>query len=455
MDKKLKKGILLIRKYAEKYKNVIFKTLKLKSRKTINKKKKKKEKKILKIIEKNNNNTEYKEEKKRKLDNYLINQEKELDFQENYSFFNKFHDRTDNIFYKNENDNVPDSLKLKKTKHNNEEQTFNSINDNFLDSLNSLHFKIKQEIEANNDLLSLKEFSERNNITKVESNTQNDINKQKISQTDEDLKASFKKEENFTEKQLVYPSKKKIKKKKNDSKYMLSSKCEKKINHSSDIELNENYQSIYLGKEKLNLLENKDEEKKNEKIVSSFNMNPKKIIDDTIQKNNEILTEKKKNDLVFGKNKFENINELFQKVFEGNEYNQNNSNEIVKYNNQEKDEDNINVNEYGEKNMTIYHNILNKKEGTYVNEYFKGDINCQDTKIISEENVNCNDNKNNLNHVEKDEYRDNIGDINTPCNQNNLEEIKKYNNVLTPFKEDNSFDFFFNESLGTPSIFQM
>ncbi|CRH02832.1 conserved Plasmodium protein, unknown function [Plasmodium relictum] len=452
MDKKLKRGISLIRKFAEKYKNAILQTLKLKSRKTIEKKKLKR-KKTFKTIEKNSNK-KYIEEKKRKLDIYLINQEKELDFQENYAFFNKFHDKSDNIFYKNEIDNIQDPLKVKTEEKKNEEQTFNSINDNFLNSLNSLHFKIKQEIEENNDLLSMKELTKSNKYTEVESKEKNVVNLKKISHANKDLKTIFKEEKNFNERQLV-DSSKKIKKRKKDSAHIQNSNCEKKINNSSSTELNENYESIYLKKKDLKILENKDETE-NKKTISNYNISQKKIIDDIIHKNNEIVTEKKKNDLVFGKNKFENINEIFQKVLEESEYDKNNINEIIKHNNQENSENNIINNEYSKENVNICDNILNKIDGTRVNEYFKDKIIFLENKIISEENdKNCNDNEYNLNYVEKGRSKDNQADINFACDQNNSEEIKKYYNILTPLKEDNSFDFFFNESLGTPSIFQM
>lgn len=111
------------------------------------------------------------EEKKRKLDSFLMDQENELDLHENYTLFNKYNMTSDNLFFNLKNDNLYNNnnnntsgtfLKSLNIENKNGDLSDDKIKINYLDSLNSLELKIKQEIKQNNDLLSKQKMMELN-----------------------------------------------------------------------------------------------------------------------------------------------------------------------------------------------------------------------------------------------------------------------------------------------------
>ncbi|SCQ17216.1 conserved Plasmodium protein, unknown function [Plasmodium ovale] len=408
MENKLEKGISIIRNFAKKYKSTILQRLKPKTVKTIDKKKKRK--KAFKILElKNGKNN--KENKIKKLDEYLIHQEKELDFQENYSFLIRYN-TSYNLLHHQKKNKIATCLKVKTLEIKNDEKIYKTSKINFVDSLNSLEFKIKNEIQKNNDLLFLQRANVLNKKNRVEkSETPKDSHLKKIPHTGRDSKSTAKESPNGNNVKEKDNNDKytKKKKRKNSYEYKQSSNYERKESNISMMELNENAQ-------------------RNEKDC-----------------------------LVLGENHLECMNETFHNVSKGNVPDQNIRSALVKMNDPRYSEDDIILcNEFNHLSERTPNNMLDKTNETYINEHIQGNTNRQVLKVSLEKNNNSsNNNENNVDHIPEYGLKSSVEDIKPSQRQQNAEEFNIFLNEKSPLKEDNCFDLFFNEQMATPSIFHM
>lgn len=420
MNKKLEKSFSFIRNFAEKYKNVIFHGFKKGTVKTINKKNRKKKKQnVTNIVDLKFKNPFINEEKKRKLDSFLMDQENELDLHENYTLFNKYNMNSDNLFFNLKNDNLYNNnnnntsgtfLKSLNIENKNGDLSDDKIKINYLDSLNSLELKIKQEIKQNNDLLSKQKMMELN---EYHYKTHNNGKKSEVrikrtnSHLNKDSNRIYKRRKN-NESQLDNVS---IKSKNKKKKKGYPNKDKSYSNSSKNINSNSNVDSKQIKGTCLIQHNEKIIKKTNQPDNENMNLNTENIL----LKNNELIKENTKNNLVFGKNIYENINDMFHNVFEVNQ--EHNKNDIIK---------------------TPINNLMDREHS----------------------NTSRNTNINNINNNHIDDNRNtnesNIKEVKSNTNQKDWELFHKHiNNNGTPFKEDNTFDIFFNEPLETPSIFQI
>ncbi|SPJ11603.1 conserved Plasmodium protein, unknown function [Plasmodium sp. DRC-Itaito] len=419
MNKKLEKSFSFIRNFAEKYKNVIFHGFKNRTVKTINKKNRKKKKQnVTNIVDLKFKNSFINEEKKRKLDSFLMDQENELDFQENYTIFNKYNMTSDNLFSILKNDNLYNNntsgtfLKSLNIENKNGDLCDDKIKINYLDSLNSLELKIKQEIKQNNDLLSKQKMMELN---EYHYKTHNNGKKSGVrvkrtnSHLNKDSNRIYKKRKNNdNESQLDNVSTKSKNKKRKKKGY--PNKEKSYSNSSKNISNNSNLDSKQI-KETCLIQNNEKMIKTNQTDNKNMNINTENIL----LKNNESIKENTQNNLVFGKNIYENINDIFYKVFEVNQ--EHNKNEIIK---------------------TPINNLMDREN------------------INTSRNINVNNINNNHIDDNRNANESNIKEVKSNTDQKDWELFHKHiNNNGTPFKEDNTFDIFFNEPLETPSIFQI
>ncbi|SOV79489.1 conserved Plasmodium protein, unknown function [Plasmodium sp. gorilla clade G3] len=423
MNKQLEKSFSFIRNFAEKYKNVIFHGFKKRTVKTINKKNRKKKKQnVTNIVDLKFKNPFINEEKKRKLVSFLMEQENELDLQENYTLFNKYNITSDNLFFNLKNDNIYNNnnndnntsgtfLKSLNIENKNGDLCDDKIKINYLDSLNSLELKIKQEIKQNNDLLSKQKMIELNEYHyKIHNNGKK--SEVRVKRTNSHLNKNSnriykRRKNNDNESQLDNVSIKSKNKKRNKG-YNHSEKSysnsSKNINNNSSLDSNQIKGTCLIQHNEKMIKTNQSDNK-------NLNINTQNIL----LKNNELIKENTENNLVFGKNIYENINDMFHKVFEVNQ--EHNKNEIIK---------------------SPINNLMDKE-----NINMSRNIN-----VINIDNNHINDNRN--------DNESNIKEVKSNTDQKDWEFFHKHiNNNGTPFKEDNTFDIFFNEPLETPSIFQM
>ncbi|KAI4835111.1 hypothetical protein MKS88_005795 [Plasmodium brasilianum] len=460
MEKKLEQGISFIRNFAEKYKETILERLNPKTVKTINKKKKmKKTKYIFKNGEKKRSKS-YKEEKMRKLDNYLISQEKALDIQENYTIFNKFNTQSNNLFYNSIDNKVSTCLKKNKFEGKNDEKNCTTINDNFLDSLNSLEFKIKQEIQENNDLLSLQRLKELSQNSKELSKGKKYLSLKRIPHSNDDARGTFIKTKNLNKEQLDDRNTKKQKKTYNFE-YEKTCNYYKKCNSNPKNEIKKNSECKNRNEIIFTKCENRDKEKKTEEIDMLINVTSRKVTDDILFNSNELSLGDGKNALVFGKNKFENIKKIFQNVLIENKHDKNNKKEIYECSISNNFDNFISYNKINKQNEDTNNNILNKTNQMHIDECSNEYINNQDNTLMNfEQNDNNNNNNNNGNENTVDNIQANTSKINVEGikSSHKGKDSEEFNNLFNgtpPMKEDNCFDLFFNEPLATPSIFHM
>ncbi|KYN98199.1 hypothetical protein PGSY75_1241500 [Plasmodium gaboni] len=420
MNKKLEKGFSFIRNFAEKYKNVIFQGFKKRTVKTINKKNRKKKKQnVTNIVDLKVENPFINEEKKRKLDSFLMDQENELDLQENYTLFNKYNMTSDNLFFNSKNDNIYNNynntsgtfLKSLNIENKNGDLNDDKIKINYLDSLNSLELKIKQEIKQNNELLSKQKMMELN---EYHYKTHNNGKKSGVrvkrtnSHLNKDSNRIYKRRKNNDNESQIDNVSTKSKNKKRKKAYPHKEKSYS--NNSKNINNNSNMDSKQI--KGTCLIQHND---KMIKTNLSDNKNSKINTENILLKNNELVQENVENNLVFGKDIYENMNDMFHKVFEVNQ--EHNKNEITK---------------------TSINNLMDKEN------------------INMSRNINVNNIDNNHINDNHNDNESNIKEVKSNTDQKDLDLFhKNLNNNGTPFKEDNTFDIFFNEPLETPSIFQM
>lgn len=416
MEKHLEKGISAIKKFAKKYESVLKKINNGKVVKTINKRKRTRN--SVNTINNISNNFENintnKEDKIRKLSNYLINQENELDSQENMYIFNKYNEASNKILYNPLNDNnlyiIQNTRKLKTSSdYNNDKVNDYTINGSYIDSIKLLELKIKHEIQQNNDLLFHKKQTKLNGKSHAQpKGTGKEINEKKIYNLNKRLKhqALSKSKKNSKilqnyKKNVKQRKEKEVKLKCNDNnscekeynnfskvqfcknnvlnKNMEIKQCEdeNKINKEADIDGNNNITK------QINTKINNDtfeENKKNTPKTNNIYNITEKGIDDVFKSNDDIPL-KYKNNLVFGLTKFENINDTPQ-----NEINQKSETEIYTYNNNGLDiiKDNVGYNE------------TDKNNEMFINEYFKECINNINNKTPLGKNHIDNDNQKDL-----------------------------------------------------------
>ncbi|SBT50068.1 conserved Plasmodium protein, unknown function [Plasmodium ovale wallikeri] len=458
MENKLEKGISIIRNFAKKYKSTILQRLKPKTVKTIDKKNKKR-KKAFKILElKNGKNN--KENKIKKLDEYLIHQEMELDFQENYSFLIKYNTSCD-LLHHQKNNKVATCLKVKTLEIKNDEKIYKRSKINFVDSLDFLEFKIKNEIQKNNDLLFLQSANELNEKNRVEkSETSKDSYLKKIPHTGRDSKSTVKKSPNGNkvkeeENNDKYYTKKK--KRKNSSEYKKSSNYERRESNISMMELNENAQCKSSDEPDLSQYQSRDNQKMTEEISSHFSVNSKKKSYYALFSNNASSQGNEKDFLVLGENHLECMNKTLQNVSKENVPDQNIRSALVKSNDPRYSEDDLILcNEFNHLGGRTPNNMSDKTNETYINEHFKGNTNRHVEKVSLEKNNNSSsNNENNVGHIPEYWLKSNVEDIKPSQRQQNAEEFDIFLNEKSPLKEDNCFDLFFNEQMATPSIFHM
>ncbi|SBS88890.1 hypothetical protein, conserved [Plasmodium ovale curtisi] len=456
MENKLEKGISIIRNFAKKYKSTILQRLKPKTVKTIDKKKKRK--KAFKILElKNGKNN--KENKIKKLDEYLIHQEKELDFQENYSFLIRYN-TSYNLLHHQKKNKIATCLKVKTLEIKNDEKIYKTSKINFVDSLNSLEFKIKNEIQKNNDLLFLQRANVLNKKNRVEkSETPKDSHLKKIPHTGRDSKSTAKESPNGNNVKEKDNNDKytKKKKRKNSYEYKQSSNYERKESNISMMELNENAQRKSADELDLSQYQSRDNQKMTEEIISHFSVNSKKKNYYALFSNNASSEGNEKDCLVLGENHLECMNETFHNVSKGNVPDQNIRSALVKMNDPRYSEDDIILcNEFNHLSERTPNNMLDKTNETYINEHFQGNTNRQVLKVSLEKNNNSsNNNENNVDHIPEYGLKSSVEDIKPSQRQQNAEEFNIFLNEKSPLKEDNCFDLFFNEQMATPSIFHM
>ncbi|GAW83780.1 hypothetical protein, conserved [Plasmodium gonderi] len=446
MDKKLEKGISLIRNLAEKYKTTILHRLNPKTQKTINKKNKKKKKNVFKKLEMKKKEEKYKEEKMRKLDSYLINQENELDSQENYSIFNKFNTNADNLFYNLRDDKMQTYLTSKEFEGKNSENNCR-VSYNILDSSNSLIFKIKQEIQENNDLLSLQTRKQLKQNNKERSKGNPFLGSSSIWYPQKFSQVAFKKSK-FPNTEQSFHLRNKMKKGRNHFEEENGPEYKKKCNPFVTFEVNQCSEGTNIKEMNSKQMENKDNETKSGTGEKNFVTHSSPISEDIFFEDNELYVENESNTLVFGKNKFENINKIVQASFKDKEKHKNGESDQVtsQYNKQ-----------YGGNN-----HILNKSDESPTDEFFKEHENNQGTQMSLEKNnkSDC-DNEHHLRNMAlngvcinpKNEPEGKIEGDTLSKNETNIK-FDFFCNESTTLKEDNCFDLFFSEPLATPTIFQ-
>ncbi|SCN63552.1 conserved Plasmodium protein, unknown function [Plasmodium chabaudi adami] len=466
MEKQLEKGISAIKKFAKKYKSVLKRINNGKVVKTINKRKRPRKSinTINNIPNQFKNINTNKEDKIKKLSNYLINQENELDSQENMYIFNKYNEAPNKILYNPLNDNslyiIQKTKKLETSSdyNNNNKANDYTVNGNYIDSIKLLEWKIKQEIQQNNDLLFHRKQTKSNGKSSAQSKeTEKEINEKKIYNLNKRLKHQALNKSKKNSKILLNYKKNIKQKKEKETKLKCNdnNNCEKKCNDISKVQLYKN--SVLKKNTELKLCEddnkiNKEAEKDgNDKIFKQIS--PKKNNDtleenkNSIKKTNNIynITEKGindvlknsddiplkyKNNLVFGLTKFENINDTIQ-----NEINQKSETGIHM--------DNINTLD-AIKDDAGYNKTYKNNE-MFINEYFNECINNINNKTPLGKNNIDNDNQKDLKTYDIQDDKSSRNNFTT--------EFNMFLNESTPLKDEKSFDLFFNEPLATPSIF--
>ncbi|CXJ27087.1 conserved Plasmodium protein, unknown function [Plasmodium berghei] len=464
MEKQLEKGISAIKKIAKKYESVLKKINNGNVVKTINKRKRIRN--SINTINNIPNNFENintnKEDKIKKLSNYLINQENELDSQENMYIFNKYNEASNKILYNPLNDNslyiIQKTRRLGTSNdYNNDKTNDYMVNGSYIDSIKLLELKIKHEIQQNNDFLFYQKQTKLNGKSNAQpKGTWKEINEKKIYNLNKRLKhqtlskskknskilLNYKKNvklrterevklkcnnNNSCEKEYSDFSKDQLYKNNVLNKNMEIKLCENdnKITKEMDIDGNDNITKQINPKKNNDTFE---ENKKNtQKTNNIYNITKKGVND--VFKSSDGITLKYKNNLVFGLTKFENINDATQ-----NEINQKSETEIYTYNN---GLDTINDN--------IGYNKTDKNNEMYINEYFKECINNINNKTPLGKNNIDNDNQKDLKTYDIQDDKSSRKKMTT--------EFNMFLSENTPLKDENSFDLFFNEPLATPSIF--
>ncbi|CAD2105669.1 conserved Plasmodium protein, unknown function [Plasmodium vinckei lentum] len=465
MEKQLEKGISAIKKFAKKYESVLKRINNGKVVKTINKRKRPKKSinTINNIPNQFENTTTNKEDKIKKLSNYLINQENELDSQENMYIFNKYNEAPNKILYNPLNDNslyiTQKTRKLETSSdYNNNKANDYKINGSYIDSIKLLEWKIKQEIQQNNDLLFHKKQTKLNGKSSAQSKgTEKEISEKKINNLNKRLKHQALNKSKKNSKILLNYKKNIKQKKEKETKLKCNdnNNCEKKCNDISKVQLYKN--SVLKKNTEIKFCENdnkitKEAEKdRNDKTLKQINPNKNNVALDenknSIQKANNIynITDKGindvlknsdgiplkyKNNLVFGLTKFENINDTIQ-----NEINQKSETGIHR--------DNINTLDANKDN--IGYNKTYKNNEMFINEYFSECINNINNKTPLGKNNIDNNNQKDLKAYDMQDDKSPRNDFTT--------EFNMFLNESTPLKDEKSFDLFFNEPLATPSIF--
>ncbi|CAA9991203.1 conserved Plasmodium protein, unknown function [Plasmodium knowlesi strain H] len=432
MEKNLEKGIAIIRNLAQKYKKTILQRLNPKTQKSINKKKKRKKKHTFKNFQKKQNDRKRKEEKMKKLDNYLINQENELDFHENYSLFSKFNANADNLFYNPHDNNMKTHLISKKAEGKNGESKDTPVKDNFLDSLNSLKFRIKQKIQENNDLLSLQTRNMLRQSSKEQLKGNSSWGPNKIATPGNNAKRALKKANGLNKEQIDNVSTK-MKKNKNwsEAEKTFSAKCGQTCSTSFPHQMG--------GKDK---------------GVSPLPVNSGQIIDDALFPKDELFTEGESNTLVFGKNNFESINKIVEVSLKEKEQGKNGK--------------------MGEAERSLSSQFIQqcRNEQTTPNQlgescaddFFK-DENNKDNQVTPEKNFQSDfregggsrlrtANPDDVSHPTENAQGGKAGEKNISTRSEANHDLDFLQDEATPLKEDNCFDLFFNETMATPTIFQ-
>ncbi|CAD2105787.1 conserved Plasmodium protein, unknown function [Plasmodium vinckei brucechwatti] len=466
MEKQLEKGISAIKKFAKKYESVLKRINNGKVVKTINKRKRPKKSinTINNIPNQFENINTNKEDKIKKLSNYLINQENELDSQENMYIFNKYNEAPNKILYNPLNDNslyiIQKTRKLETSSdYNNNKANDYTINGSYIDSIKLLEWKIKQEIQQNNDLLFHKKQNKLSGKSSAQSKgTEKEINEKKISNLNKRLKHQALNKSKKNSKILLNYKKNIKQKKEKETKLKCNdnnNNCEKKCNDISKVQLYKN--SVLKKNTEIKLCEDnnkitKEAEKDgNDKTLKQINPNKNNVTlgenKNSIQKTNNIynITDKGindvlkssdgiplkyKNNLVFGLTKFENINDTIQ-----NEINQKSETGIHR--------DNINTLDANKND--IGYNKTYKNNEMFINEYFSEYINNINNKTPLGKNNIDNDNQKDLKAYDMQDGKSSRNDFTT--------EFNMFLNESTPLKDEKSFDLFFNEPLATPSIF--
>ncbi|KJP87408.1 hypothetical protein AK88_02965 [Plasmodium fragile] len=369
----------------------------------------------------------------KKLDNYLINQENELDSQENYSLFSKFNANADDLFYNPQDDKMATHLITKKAEGKNGEGKDTPVKDNFVDSLNSLKFKIKQEIQENNNLLSLQTRKQLTQTSKERLQGNYNWGTHKITTPGNNYKRALKKT-NASNKEELHNVKTKMKKKINncEAEACISANCEQTCSTSFPHQM-----------------ASKD------KGANALAGNSAQIIDDAFFQKDELFAQGESNTLVFGKNNFESINKVVGVSMKENEQGKNGTMREA------------------EKTLSAKFNqkcrneqpILNQSKESCVDDFFKEEENNQDNQVASEQNDQSDirggsgsrlrtANQDDVGHLTGSTKGANAGgkNISTPSDVN--PELDFFQDGGTSLKEDNCFDLFFNEPMATPTIFQ-
>ncbi|VEV59326.1 conserved Plasmodium protein, unknown function [Plasmodium vinckei vinckei] len=464
MEKQLEKGISAIKKFAKKYESVLKRINNGKVMKTINKRKR--PKKSINTINNIPNQVENintnKEDKIKKLSNYLINQENELDSQENMYIFNKYNEDPNKILYNPLNDNslyiIQKTRKLETSNDYNNKANDYTINGSYIDSIKLLELKIKQEIQQNNDLLFHKKQTKLNGKSNAQSKgTEKEINEKKIYNLNKRLKHQALNKSKKNSKILLNYKKNIKQKKEKETKLKCNdnNNCEKKSNDIPKVQL---YKNSVLKKnteikfcEDDNKITKEGEKDRNDKTLKQINSNKNNVtleenknsiqkttniynitdkgINDVLKNSDEIPL-KYKNNLVFGLTKFENINDTIQ-----NEINQKSETGIHR--------DNINTLDANKDD--IGYNKTYKNNEMFINEYFSECINNINNETPLGKNNIDNDNQKDLKAYDMQDDKPSRNDFTT--------EFNMFLNESTPLKDEKSFDIFFNEPLATPSIF--
>ncbi|CAG9472482.1 conserved Plasmodium protein, unknown function [Plasmodium vivax] len=439
MEKKLEKGIAIIRNLAQKYKKTILQRLNPKTQKSINKKKKKKKKQtntFKNLQRKQNGDRKGKEEKMKKLNNYLINQENELDFQENYSLFNKFNAISDDLFYNPQDDKMATHLISKKVEGKNGESKDTPGKANYIDSLNSLKFKIKQEIQENNDLLFLQRRKKLRQSSKERLEGNSSWGSNRIATPGNHPKRALKKSSGSNnDNEQIDEGSTKMKKRRNgcEAERCVTAKCEQTCSDFPPLGVG--------GKDK-------------GENPPPLPVNSGQIIDDAFFQKDELLAEGESNTLVFGKSKFESINKIVEVSRKEKERGKNGrmgeAEEVLsaQFIQQSRKE----------------HPILSQLGESCVDDFFKEDESDQDNMVTSEQN-DCGilesggsrlrtASPDDLGHLTESAQGGKAGGKNVAAPSDANPELDFFLNGATPLKEDNCFDLFFNEPMATPTIFQ-
>ncbi|GAB69233.1 hypothetical protein PCYB_146620, partial [Plasmodium cynomolgi strain B] len=402
---------------------------------TKKKKKKKHKKHTFKNLQKKQNDKKGKEEKMKKLDNYLINQENELDFQENYSLFSKFNANADDLFYNPQDDKMATHLISKKAQGKNGESKDTPVKDNFLDSLNSLKFKIKQEIQENNDLLSMQTRKQLRQSSKERLKGNSSWGPNKITTPGNKPKRALKKT-NASNKKQIDDVTTKMKKKSN---YCEAEKC---VSANCGQTCSTSFSHQMGGKDK---------------GTNPLPVNSGQIIDDAFFQKDELFAEGESNTLVFGKNNFESINKIVEVSMK-----ENGQGKSGRMGEAEKE---LSLSAQIFQQCRNEQPILNQLGESCTDDFFKEDENNQDNEVALEQNGQSDirggggsrlrtANPDGVDHLTESAQGGKVGEknISTPSDAN--PELDFFLNGAAPIKEENCFDLFFNESMATPTIFQ-